>query len=393
MSTIQFADTHNMVAFVEKPTESVGFKQIVDFLNPNPIKYALTINPTIYTSCIKQFWATAKAKTINGEVQLQALVDGKKIIIIESTVRRDLQLEDAEVLRLLHGMSLVAQLVAQLICFARQTRSLTIQYKGYIFDSMVKNLDNVSGKFLMYPRVESSEHEESLGEEDASKQRRKIAGIDADAGITFKVADTAEIHGEGRVLLMVRNYCCPQFKKKAAKDHPRCCRRKLDSVPVSAAGGETTVITEVKITLAQALAELKSAKPMTNKELIIQESEETTTKTTTIVPFQKSKDKGKAIMIEHEVPLKKKSQERADEESARKLLEQFDEEVRLAKEAEEKVEEANIAWDNIQEKIEADYQMTEQLQAQEREELTIKDKSKLYVQLLENRRKFFVYTR
>ncbi|GJV54492.1 hypothetical protein Tco_1450233 [Tanacetum coccineum] len=36
-------------------------------------------------------------KTINGEVQLHALVDGKKIIINESTVRRDLQLDDVEV--------------------------------------------------------------------------------------------------------------------------------------------------------------------------------------------------------------------------------------------------------------------------------------------------------
>ncbi|GJS74403.1 putative ribonuclease H-like domain-containing protein [Tanacetum coccineum] len=35
-------------------------------------------------------------KTVNGKVQLQALVDGKKIIITESIVRRDLQLEDAE---------------------------------------------------------------------------------------------------------------------------------------------------------------------------------------------------------------------------------------------------------------------------------------------------------
>ncbi|GJZ57492.1 hypothetical protein Tco_0612986 [Tanacetum coccineum] len=45
---------------------------------------------------IEQFWATVKAKTVNGEVQLQALVDGKKIIITESIVRRDLQLEDAK---------------------------------------------------------------------------------------------------------------------------------------------------------------------------------------------------------------------------------------------------------------------------------------------------------
>ncbi|GKC90954.1 putative ribonuclease H-like domain-containing protein [Tanacetum coccineum] len=41
-------------------------------------------------------WSAVKAKTINGEVQLHALVDGKKIIVIELTVRRDLQLEDAE---------------------------------------------------------------------------------------------------------------------------------------------------------------------------------------------------------------------------------------------------------------------------------------------------------
>ncbi|GKD46888.1 hypothetical protein Tco_1271533 [Tanacetum coccineum] len=53
-------------------------------------------------------------KTINGEVQLDALVDGKKIIIYEASMRRDLKLEDEE--------------------------------------GMIRNLDNVSGKFLMYPR-------------------------------------------------------------------------------------------------------------------------------------------------------------------------------------------------------------------------------------------------
>ncbi|GJX91030.1 hypothetical protein Tco_0344356 [Tanacetum coccineum] len=96
MTTLKFADTHNMVAFLSKPAESEGFEQIVDFLNALPIKHALTVNPTIYTLCIKQFWATIKVKPVNGEVQLQALVDRKKIIITESTVRRDLQLKDAE---------------------------------------------------------------------------------------------------------------------------------------------------------------------------------------------------------------------------------------------------------------------------------------------------------
>ncbi|GKD87604.1 hypothetical protein Tco_1358758, partial [Tanacetum coccineum] len=40
--------------------------------------------------------ATTKVKTVNGEVQFQALVDGKKVIITKTSERRDLQLEDAE---------------------------------------------------------------------------------------------------------------------------------------------------------------------------------------------------------------------------------------------------------------------------------------------------------
>ncbi|GJX96070.1 uncharacterized mitochondrial protein-like protein [Tanacetum coccineum] len=75
------------------------------------------------------------------EVQLQALVDGKKVNHTESTVRRDLQLEDAEgvdflpnstifdqhdkrVLRLLHGMSLVALWHLQLSVLYNQVLDL-----------------------------------------------------------------------------------------------------------------------------------------------------------------------------------------------------------------------------------------------------------------------------
>nr|GEX14836.1 hypothetical protein [Tanacetum cinerariifolium] len=81
MSASKLAETHNLAAFLKKPTESEGFKQIVDFLNVNPVKYALIVNPTIYTLCIQQFWDFAKVKTINEDVQIRALVDGKKIII------------------------------------------------------------------------------------------------------------------------------------------------------------------------------------------------------------------------------------------------------------------------------------------------------------------------
>ncbi|GJT96936.1 hypothetical protein Tco_1092454 [Tanacetum coccineum] len=95
MSTLTFADTYNMVAFLEKPAESDGFHEIIDFLNANQIRYALIVNPIIYTSCIRQFWATAKANTVNGECQLQALIAKKKVIITDSSIRSDLHLEDA----------------------------------------------------------------------------------------------------------------------------------------------------------------------------------------------------------------------------------------------------------------------------------------------------------
>ncbi|GJT17763.1 putative ribonuclease H-like domain-containing protein [Tanacetum coccineum] len=42
------------------------------------------------------FTTTPVVKTVNGEVQIQALVDKKKVIITETSVRSDLQLEDAE---------------------------------------------------------------------------------------------------------------------------------------------------------------------------------------------------------------------------------------------------------------------------------------------------------
>ncbi|GJT38039.1 hypothetical protein Tco_0937904 [Tanacetum coccineum] len=98
-------------------------------------------------------------------------------------------------------------------------------------------------------RVESYE-DEGLGEEDASKQRR-IADIDADAGInlvsTHFDADTDmfRVHDLVGDEVVVES----EVAVKAAS-----------TIPVSAATTTTTVITNDEITLAKALAELKSAK-------------------------------------------------------------------------------------------------------------------------------------
>ncbi|GJT45792.1 hypothetical protein Tco_0954507 [Tanacetum coccineum] len=209
MTTLKFADTHNMVAFLSKPAESDGFEQIVDFLNAQPIRYALTVNPTIYISCIEQFWSTGVVKTINGEVQLHALVDGKKIIISEASVRRDLKLEDEEGIDCLPNSTIFEQLALMgyekisqkltfykpffspqwkflihtiLQCLSSKTTAWNefsstmtsaiiylatnqkFNFSKYIFESMVRNLDNLSGKFLMYPRFVQVFLEQQLGD-------------------------------------------------------------------------------------------------------------------------------------------------------------------------------------------------------------------------------------
>nr|GEX32200.1 hypothetical protein [Tanacetum cinerariifolium] len=79
---------------------------------------------------------------------------------------------------------------------------------------------------------------------------------------------------------------------------------------------------------------------------------------------------------------KRKHQIRADEELALKLQAGIDEKERIAKEKAQQVEEVNLAWDDVQAKIEADYEMAQRLQAEEQEQLTDAEKAKLFMKFL-----------
>nr|GEW86897.1 hypothetical protein [Tanacetum cinerariifolium] len=94
--TLTFADTHNMVSYLSKSDASKGFNQIIDFLNRSYIAYALTVNPTIYVSCIKQFWNTVAVKQSNNVTRLQALVDKKIVAVTEAAIKDALHFDDAE---------------------------------------------------------------------------------------------------------------------------------------------------------------------------------------------------------------------------------------------------------------------------------------------------------
>ncbi|GJR69626.1 hypothetical protein Tco_0015691 [Tanacetum coccineum] len=97
MANLEFYDKHNMVAYLDKTEGSEDFHQIIDFLSTSHIHYALTENPKIYVSFIKQFWSTATASTnAHGKVELTASIDGQVKTITEASLRRHLKLEESE---------------------------------------------------------------------------------------------------------------------------------------------------------------------------------------------------------------------------------------------------------------------------------------------------------
>nr|GEU73416.1 hypothetical protein [Tanacetum cinerariifolium] len=132
---------------------------IIDFLNGSSIKYALTVNPNIYVSCIKQFRTSFDVKKVNEITRLQALVDKKRVIITKATIRDDLYLDDAEGIDCLPNKEIFTELArmgyekpsTKLTFYNAFFSSRKFNFSKYIFDSLVRNVDS-STKFYMYPR-------------------------------------------------------------------------------------------------------------------------------------------------------------------------------------------------------------------------------------------------
>nr|GEZ29496.1 hypothetical protein [Tanacetum cinerariifolium] len=113
----------------------------------------------------------------------------------------------------------------------------------------------------------------------------------------------------------------------------------------------TPTISMDEITLAKALIEIKTSRPKANG-IVMKEPSETPTPTLIVSSQQPSKvqDKGKGIMVEPEMPLKKKVQISLDEELAFKLQAKKDKQERIDREKAQQIEEVNLAWDDIQAK-------------------------------------------
>ncbi|GKA12327.1 ribonuclease H-like domain-containing protein [Tanacetum coccineum] len=174
----------------------LGFDEIVDFFEVQPLVCVLTANPTIYDSLVKQFWQSAVASTReDGSLEISATVDTKRYIISEASIRDSLQLDDATGISMLpnddlfQGMGQIgyptdgtftfwksfftpqwrylvhhllhcissksggwdqfgSNIATALICLST---GRVYNFSKLIFDGMMANLKNKK-KFLMYPR-------------------------------------------------------------------------------------------------------------------------------------------------------------------------------------------------------------------------------------------------
>ncbi|GKE52412.1 hypothetical protein Tco_1487568, partial [Tanacetum coccineum] len=416
---------------------------------------------------------------VNGEVQLQALVDGKKIVVNEATIRRDLQLEDADGVDCLPNATNFEQL--RLMGYEKHSQKLTFytaffspqwkflihtilqclsakttawnefsstmasaiiylatnqkfNFSKYIFESMMKNLDNAV-KFLMKqksrrPKEKDTQTPQSSIPSDPTNVADEVVTkepsmqlkelMDFCTKLQQIVLDLENTKiSQAREITSLKKRVKKLEKKGGSRTHKL---KRLYSVGRSARvvsseeesldedmfgvndleGDEVVVESEVadkdanlsinEVTLAQALAALKSAKVQEKGDAIKEPSipvSAASTKVSTIIPTTAAI----TITAISSRPRAKGIDKGKVKKLAFKLQAEEDEEERLAREKAQKVEELNIDWDDIQAKVEADYQLAQRLQAQEQEELIDAEKTTLFVQLLEKRRKHFAAKR
>ncbi|GJV49758.1 uncharacterized mitochondrial protein-like protein [Tanacetum coccineum] len=332
----------------------------------------------------------------------------QEIIIIESTVRRDLQLEDTEGVDCLPNSTIFEQLALMgpkttawnefsstiasvIICLATNQK---FNFSKFIFESMVRNLDNVSGKFLMYPR----------------KPKRKDTQVPQSSDYSKNVADEAVYKELGNSLVRAATTSSSLETEQDSGGGPRCqetigdttARTRFKSVSKHSndsllARGNTLQSDEDRLKLDELMAlcttlqtrvlDLENVQDDTDKEMFDMDALNVSTAATTVTITTEE------ITLAQALEALKTSKPRSCCEEVLKFTSEFDKEERLAREKAKKEKEANIAlietWDDIHAKIDVDHQLAKILHAQEQEELSVEENATLFQQLLEKRRKHF----
>nr|GEV47471.1 hypothetical protein [Tanacetum cinerariifolium] len=347
--SLTFADTHNMVAYLNKSDASEGFSHVIDFLNGSHIKYALTVNPTIYVSCIKQFWNTVVVKQSNDVTRLQALVDQKKVLITEAAIRDVLCLDDAEGVDCLPNEEIFAELAR--MGYEKPSTKLTF-YKAFFLSQW---------KFLIHTILQSMSAKRTSWNEFSSAMAsaviclstgrkfnfskyifESLEALDACATLTRrvehlkhdKVAQSLEITKlKKKVKKLERANKVKVLKLRRLKKVGTSQRIESSAdTDMEDASNQGRMIAELDRDTGVALMDdggtekkVDDAQVADDEQVKGRDPEEESSAKT---PAEtKSKDKSKGIMVEEPKPMKKKQQVEMDEEYARKLHEELNQDI------------------------------------------------------------------
>ncbi|GJX05727.1 hypothetical protein Tco_0193659 [Tanacetum coccineum] len=97
MAALKYKDDHNKIAYLGRERGCEDFTYILSYLDHSPLKYALThAPPVVFDSLVKQFWATTVVRPNAARSHdLVATIDGREVVVTESLIRAQLQLDDA----------------------------------------------------------------------------------------------------------------------------------------------------------------------------------------------------------------------------------------------------------------------------------------------------------
>nr|GFA45200.1 hypothetical protein [Tanacetum cinerariifolium] len=172
-----------MITYLIKSDASEGFNQIIDFLNGSSIKYALTVNPNIYVSCIKQFWTTVAVKKVNDVTMLQALVDKKKVVVTKAKIRDALRLDDAEGVECL----LNEEIFAELTTMGYEKLSTKLTFYKALFSSQ--------WKFLIHTILQCMSAKRTSWNEFSSSMASAVICLSSSSKFNFSNVETPLFEG------------------------------------------------------------------------------------------------------------------------------------------------------------------------------------------------------
>nr|GEX70866.1 hypothetical protein [Tanacetum cinerariifolium] len=405
------------------------------------------------TICIVKnpFWQTAITRTLdNGEMEITTTIDEKVKIVTEASVRRHLKLEDFDGISILPTIEIFEQLALMsskktvweqfssnittaLICLATNRM---FNFSKMIFDGMVKNFDipveshhtptgapSTSPPHLSSPPRSSIRQEtevpqpsspthtyvaneaaftdppsmphdspllrvNTLKNDDDRMQHNelmdlvielsdRVLALEEDLKQTKKVYDAAYTKLILKVKKLENTVKTSQARRKAkivVSDMEKNVHTYTRRRAVSTGSGEVSIASRMISTAKASVSTAGASMPVSTAGMI---------------------DKGKGIMEESESDVTKtkrqQEQERLGHEVAVRLQEEFDEEkrqmiARIHKAAQSFSKEE---WENMRARVKANEELTQRLQAEERNKYSEVDQAKMLVDLINQRKRYF----